>query len=165
MGSTIRSKETVNFMLIDSSQDYKPTVASLPSGGEERREMEHFYIYQKQATGKAAAITIADLIPAGRENAISRKSLVHLCVQNGLIEESLRFKDRAMRKLIEKDRMDFVILNRQGVHGGYYRPTHEDMLDLQRYIRQEEKRAKAIFRNIRMARALYEDFKYGRITT
>lgn len=32
-------KETVNFMLIDSSQDYKPTVASLPSGGEERRYM------------------------------------------------------------------------------------------------------------------------------
>lgn len=128
--------------------------------------METFSIYQKKPTPSHSPImTIADLIPQGRDNAISRNSLVQLCVQNGLIEENVHFKDRAMRKLIEKDRVDFVILNRQGEEGGYYRPTHEDMLDLQRYIRQEEKRAKAVFRNIKMARALYEDYKHERITT
>lgn len=126
--------------------------------------METFSIYQKHPTSRNRPIvTIADLIPEGRDNAISRNSLVQLCVQNGLIEENVRFKDRAMRKLIEKDRVDFVILNRHGSEGGYYRPTHEDMIDLQRYIRQEEKRAKAVFRNLKMVRALYEDYKYGRI--
>ena len=128
--------------------------------------MNTFGIYQMQRVETLKpVITIAELIPLGRDNAISRRRLAQLCVVNGLIDEKTRFKDRAMRKLIEKDRMDFVILNRQGKEGGYYRPTHDDMLDLQRYIRQEEKRAKAIFRNIKMARALYEDYRHERITT
>lgn len=127
--------------------------------------MERFHIYQKKPSGKVEqGITIADLIPEGRENAISRLRLVHQCVENGLIEQDVKFKDRAMRKLIEKARVDYVILARCGEeNGGYYRPTREDMLDLQRYIRQEEKKAKSIFKNLKRARALYEDFKYGRI--
>lgn len=128
--------------------------------------MNTFGIYQMQRVETLKpVITIAELIPLGRDNAISRRRLAQLCVENGLIDDSVYFKDRAMRKLIEKDRMDFVILNRRGNDGGYYRPTHEDMLDLQRYIRQEEKRAIAIFRNIKMARALYEDYRHERITT
>lgn len=126
--------------------------------------MEHFSIYQKQATGESAAITIADLIPKGRENAISRKQLAQRCVESGLIDADVKFKDRAMRNLIAKAKNDYVILARCGEEsGGYYRPTHEDMLDLQRYIRQEEKKAKSIFKNLKRAKALYEDFKYGRI--
>ena len=72
--------------------------------------MNSFHIYQKQTTGKPV-ITVADLIPVGRDNAISRKSLVSLCVEHELIEDSVKDKDRAMRLLIQKDRKDFVILN------------------------------------------------------
>lgn len=123
--------------------------------------MEKFHIYQKQATGKPIT-TVADLIPVGRENAISRKALVSLCVAHGLIDDSIKDKDRAMRALVQKARIDYVILNLSN-GDGYYRVSKDDMQDLQRYIRQEEKRAKASFKNLKKARALYEDFKYGRI--
>ena len=122
--------------------------------------MNSFHIYQKQATGNPV-ITVADLIPVGRDNAISRKALVSLCVEHELIEDSVKDKDRAMRLLIQKDRKDFVILNLSN-GDGYYRISKDDMQDLQRYIRQEEKRAKSSFRNIKLARALYEDLLHGR---
>lgn len=123
--------------------------------------METFRFYQKEASGRTI-ITIADLIPVGRENAISRKALAMLCIQKSLIDESIKDKDRAMRLLIQNDRKDYVILNLSN-GDGYYRPTVEDIQDLQRYIRQEESRAKASFRNLKKARALYEDFKHGRL--
>lgn len=78
-----------------------------------------------------------------------------------MIEDSVKDKDRAMRLLIQKDRKDFVILNLSN-GDGYYRISKDDMQDLQRYIRQEEKRAKSSFRNIKLARALYEDLLHGR---
>lgn len=123
--------------------------------------METFDVYHKKSSGKEI-ITIADLIPVGRENAIRRKVLTQLCLQNSLIDSSVRDKDRAMRLLIQKDRKDFVILNLSN-GDGYYRPTLEDIQDLQRYIRQEESRAKASFRNLKRARALYEDLMHGRL--
>lgn len=123
--------------------------------------METFHIYQKRATG-TAAITIADIIPIGRENAISRKALVSLCVAHGLIDDSIKDKDRAMRLLVRKARIDYVILNLSN-GDGYYRVSKDDMQDLQRYIQQEESRAKAAFKNLKKARALYEDFKHGRV--
>lgn len=122
--------------------------------------METFHIYQKQPSGKPV-MTIADLIPVGRENAINRKSLVALCCEHGMIEDSVKDKDRAMRILVQKARIDHVILNISN-GDGYYRVSRDDMQDLQRYIRQEEKRAKSAFRNIKRARALYEDYQYGR---
>ena len=72
--------------------------------------METYSLYQKKASG-TTRFTIADLVPVGRENAISRKMLTQLCVQNSLIDDSVKDKDRAMRNLLEKDRRDFVILN------------------------------------------------------
>jgi hypothetical protein len=120
-----------------------------------------FHIYQKSGIGKEIT-NIADLIPVGRENAISRKSLVSLCIAHGLIDDSVHDKDRAMRLLLKKARLDYVILNLSNGRG-YYRVSREDMQDLQRYIRQEDKRAKSSFKNITMAKALYEDFVHGRV--
>lgn len=119
--------------------------------------METFTIYQKVATPKPSIISIADLIPIGRENAIKRNELLARCV-----EAQIAFTDRMMRKEIEKAKRDFVILN-HSKGKGYYRPSIEDMQDLQRYIRQEEKRAKSTFKNIKRAKALYEDYKHGRV--
>lgn len=123
--------------------------------------MNTFGIYQKKASGKPVT-TIADLIPVGRENAISRKVLISLCEGNRLIADDIRDKDRAMRLLIQKARVDYVILNLSN-GDGYYRVSKEDVQDLQRYIRQEEKRAKAAFRNLKKAKALYEDYKHERM--
>jgi len=109
-------------------------------------------------------ITIADLIPVGRDNAIIRKDLVKLCVENKLVETNATYEsqDRAMRMLIEKARIDYTILNlSDGI--GYYRVGKDDLQDLQRYIKQEDNRAKAAFKNHTNAKKLYEDYKSGRI--
>lgn len=107
-------------------------------------------------------ITIADLIPEGRENAISRAILTEKCVANGLIDKKTKDKDRAMRRLVKKARIDWIILN-LSEGDGYYRPSQEDLLELRRYIRQEENRGKAVFKNIQKAKKLYEDLKAGRM--
>lgn len=127
--------------------------------------MEHFAVYTPKATPTPPAITIIDLIPVGRDNAISRDYLVTLCVQKGLVDQKLRpeSRDRAMRRLLEKARLDYTVLNLSRGEV-YYRPSRDDLQDLQRYIRQEENRAKSTFRNISNAKALYEDYKRGRLT-
>ncbi len=124
--------------------------------------MERFYINQPRARGNEPPMTIIDFIPFGRENAISRATLVNKCVVAGLIGETTLWKDRKMRLLLERARLDYVILNMSDGKG-YYRPTKEDMQELRRYIKQEDSRAKAAFRNHSMARKLLEDFEYGRM--
>ncbi len=126
--------------------------------------MEHFFLYVPPGNGQKHEHSIVDLIPIGRENAISRKMLVQLCAQNGLVEEYLSDsgKDRVMRRLIEHARIDYTILNLSDGRG-YYRPSKEDLMELQKYIRQEESRAKSTFKNLSMAKKLYEDYKTGRL--
>ena len=124
--------------------------------------MEHFFMYVPKGNGVKEEHSIVDLIPIGRENAIPRKILLSLCIQNKIVEDGAS-ADRAMRMLIEKARIDYTILNLSDGHG-YYRPSKDDLMDLQRYIRQEEKRAKSTFKNISMAKRLYEDYKHGRFT-
>ena len=124
--------------------------------------MEHFFMYVPKGNGVKEEHSIVDLIPIGRENAIPRKILLSLCIQNKIVEDGAS-ADRAMRMLIEKARIDYTILNLPDGHG-YYRPSKDDLMDLQRYIRQEEKRAKSTFKNISMAKRLYEDYKHGRFT-
>lgn len=125
--------------------------------------MRQFALYTPKATPTPPAITIIDLIPTGRDNAISRDYLVARCVNKGLVDQnsSLESQDRAMRRLLEQARLDYTILNLSNGEG-YYRPSVDDLQDLQRYIRQEENRAKSTFRNISNAKALYEDYKHGR---
>lgn len=125
--------------------------------------MQNDFIYTPKINHEVKeVITIADLIPEGRENAISRAILTEKCVSNGLIDKKVKDKDRAMRKLVKKARIDWTILNLSD-GDGYYRPTHEDLLELRRYIRQEERRGISVFKNIHNAKKLYEDLKAGRL--
>ena len=125
--------------------------------------MQEDYIYTPKINHEVKeVITIADLIPEGRENAISRAILTEKCVANGLIDGNVKDKDRRRRNLVKKARIDWTILNLSD-GDGYYRPTHDDLLDLRRYIRQEENRGKAVFKNIQNAKKLYEDLKAGRL--
>ena len=96
-------------------------------------------MYVPKAKGVQQDITIVDLIPTGKENAISRKLLVALCLEHGLIEINQKDNDRRMRDLINKARKEYVILNLSDGNG-YYRPTLKEMMDLQRHIRQSESR-------------------------
>ena len=126
--------------------------------------MNTFTIIQPKVEQKEEPINIIDLIPIGRENAISRNDLTNKCIEFGLIEKftSLSSAYRTMRKLVSKVRVDYTILNLSNGNG-YYRVSKDYLQDLQRYIKQEDNRAKASFRNTTLAKKLYEDFKAERI--
>ena len=120
--------------------------------------MERFAVYTPKTTPTPPAITIIDLIPTGRDNAISRDYLVTLCVQHGLVKENLKDKDRAMRDLVGEARKEYVVLNLSDGNG-YYRPTLKEFLDLQRHIRQIRSRINKQEERLKPELALYEDYK------
>ena len=98
--------------------------------------------------------SIRDYIPHGKENAITRKYLVKICLNVGLIDTAVTDPDRAMRKLISEARLVEPILSSDS--GGYYKPTEKEYIELRKYIKREEARAKSVFRGLKQARALYK---------
>lgn len=91
-------------------------------------------------------IKILNYIPKGRENAISREKLRQL---TGLT-------DSKMRDLIRQARHDVPIVNLQSGEG-YFIPTK--MEEIERYIAQEEHRAKSIFANLQSAKEYKKKIK------
>ena len=95
-------------------------------------------------------MNIIDYIPKGSENAISRKNL---CIKTGL-------EDRVVRGLIEEARRETIIIsNNDG--SGYWvfpdNPTEAEMHMLQRYVKQQESRAKSIFYALYPARQMMKE--------
>lgn len=93
------------------------------------------------------AFKITDYIPQGCANAISRKSL---CKITGL-------NDRAVRAMIEEARRETIIIsNTDGT--GYWvypdNPTEHERELLEKYVRQQESRAKSIFYALYPARQM-----------
>lgn len=84
-------------------------------------------------------MNIVDYIPKGKENAISRERL----------RQKTGLEDRQMRRMIADARRDTCIINDQKGRG-YYRPDNK--AEAERYIRQEEHRAKTIFMNLQGAK-------------
>lgn len=120
------------------------------------------YTPKVMADTKNPDISIAELIPLGKENAIRRSDLLKTCIDIGLVDGNTKDPDRNMRKLISSARLDYAILNDQDSQG-YYRPTKEDYAELRKHIAQEKKRAVSVFRTIRQEEALLEDLKAGRL--
>lgn len=85
-------------------------------------------------------MNLEDIIPVGKENAISRNMLR---TRSGL-------SDRAMREQISETRRYVPIINDQsGI--GYYIPdieSQEDIMAAEKFLKQEEGRAKSIFWSI-----------------
>ena len=106
---------------------------------------------------------ILDLIPDGKDNAISRKQLVQLADFHHLIPDDQKDKDRYVRKLIAEAREDNVIICRP--RGGYYVPTIDDVTELAEYVAQERSRAIAIHETIRHADRVLQDMLCGRLKT
>lgn len=133
--------------------------------------MQRFYTYVPEVKGSTPKdLPIIELLPIGRDNAIPRKTLVNRCIANGLISPDITESaaDRRMREMLSNARKEgYTILNLSD-GDGYYRLTSghkaslDDINDLQRYIRQEENRAKSTFKNISRAKALYEDYVHDR---
>lgn len=86
-------------------------------------------------------IDILKFIPFGKENAISRTSL---CTVTGL-------NDRSMRENINRARKRAVVINLSD-GSGYYRPTDDDIVEVIKFKKQEENRAKDVFSNLQPVR-------------
>lgn len=85
-------------------------------------------------------MNIADLIPVGKENAVTREQL---CQLTGL-------GDRANRKLIEIARIEGAIIINQSDGKGYY--VSEDEADIRRQINTNHHRAMSILRQQKLLR-------------
>ena len=107
-------------------------------------------------------LTIIDLIPDGKECAISRERLVQKADLAGLIPKEIKDKDRYVRLLISEARNHDVIVSKPS--GGYYVPTAADKSELQRYVKQEKARAFEILATVSYAERVCEDLIHGRIT-
>jgi hypothetical protein len=103
---------------------------------------------------------LIDLIDYGKDNAISRKMLVADADFMGLIPNTVRDKDRYVRKLIQDARKDNVIICDAN---GYYIPDEDDVTELSKYIVKEHSRALAIHSDLVMANRVFEDMVHGRL--
>lgn len=103
-----------------------------------------------------------NLLGIGEENAVERNELTERCVNAGLISKDTIDKDRSMRKLLRRARMEYVILN-DCKGKGYYRATPKDMMNLARSNKRESVRAISTFSGTKVSRAYEEDIKHGRI--
>lgn len=129
--------------------------------------MNRFYINQPVAKGekKPARIEIfMSFLGYGKENAIKRDDLTQKCIAAGLIKASgnKENEDRAMRKLLERAKVDYSITN-DGDGAGYYRPTREEQKQLSRNNKREDKKAISTFRGTKVSKALDADLKAGRL--
>lgn len=126
--------------------------------------MEKFYMNIPAGKGKTDDGTVEafiSLIPFGEENAVNRKFLTFLCKESGLIDEDSKDSDRAMRKLMQKAKIDYAICN---TGKGYFRPLPKNMHALKICIEKERSRALAIFGSLKTMEKLYEDYSKERIT-
>ena len=124
--------------------------------------MDKFIIYIPKPENKFDDLVekFMKFIPYGEENAIDRTVLTRVCVCHGLIDEHTKDKDRAMRSLLQKAKIDYAICN---TGKGYFRPTKEDVLALKRCITKEKSRVQSTCFSINTMEKLYEDFRSERI--
>lgn len=126
--------------------------------------MKKFEMLVPVAHGKPERDIIEEfmsLIDYGSENAISRKLLVQKCVSTGIIDKNLKDKDRAMRNMMSKAKIDYAICN---IGKGYFRPTPRDKPYIDRFVAEREKQARSIFESIKSVKMIQADISAGRIT-
>lgn len=129
--------------------------------------MNTFYINQPVAKGKGLPDKIdcfVGLFTPGKENAIKRDELTQRCVGAGLIGIDVKDKDRAMRNLLARVKVDYNIqITNDGDGEGYYIPTFKESVQLARNNKREDKKAFSTLKGNKGNKALYEDYQHGRI--
>ena len=129
--------------------------------------METYFINTPRAKGIKRPDKVEvfiSILGHGKENAIKRTDLVERCVGAGLIDKNTKDKDRSMRKLMARAKIDFNIqITNDGKGEGYYIPTFRESIQLAKNNKREDKKAVSIFRNNKGNKALSEDYKAGRV--
>lgn len=128
-------------------------------------QKDYIYVPKAKGTSKPDKVEIfIGLFTPGKENAIKRNDLTQKCVEAGLINLDTVDKDRVMRKLLERAKLDYNIkITNDGDGEGYYIPTPKESMQLARNNKREDKKAVSIFRNNKGNKALSEDFRTERI--
>ena len=128
-------------------------------------QKDYIYVPKAKGTSKPDKVEIfISLFTPGKENAIKRNDLTKKCVEAGLINPDTVDKDRVMRKLLERAKLDYNIkITNDGDGEGYYIPTQKESMQLARNNKREDKKAVSIFRNNKGNKALSEDFRTERI--
>lgn len=106
------------------------------------------------------SVTILDLIPKGKENAINRNILTEKCILNGLIDKNVKDPDRAMRNLLGDVRGSCLVCN---VGSGYFIATKEDKEELSKDINASKSRIRKQAEDIRYKEKFLEDIEKGRL--
>lgn len=129
--------------------------------------MNTFYINQPVAKGKGLPDKIdvfVGLFTPGKENAIKRDELTQRCVGAGLIGIDVKDKDRAMRNLLARVKVDYnVQITNDGDGAGYYIPTFKESVQLARNNKREDKKAISTLKGNKGNKALYDDYQHGRL--
>lgn len=127
--------------------------------------METFHVYVPKGKSKPDKIEIlVGLFTPGKENAIKRNELTQKCVEAGLIRPTVKDKDRAMRNLLRRAKIDYSIKITNDAKGeGYYIPTQKESIQLAKNNNREDKKARSIFYGNKGNKALSEDYKAGRL--
>lgn len=94
---------------------------------------------------KDTGYLVYDLLPTGKENAISTKELMHLTGCNS---------PRLLCKLIERERENVVICS--STSGGYYKPANK--AELREFERTLNGRAMGILHSLKSARRALREF-------
>lgn len=135
----------------------------VPEGG----KMETFYINVPKAKGVKKPDRVEKFIglfTPGKENAIKRSVLVSKCVEEGLIDSNCLDKDRAMRNIMARAKVDYNIkITNDGDGEGYYIPTYKESIQLEKNNKREDRKAISIFNNHKGNKALSEDYIAGRL--
>lgn len=128
-------------------------------------ETDYIYVPKVKGTRKPDKVEIfIGLFTPGKEHAIKRDELTQRCVGVGLINPNAVDKDRVMRKLLARAKVDYNIkITNDGDGEGYYLPTFKESMQLARNNKREDKKAVSIFRNNKGNKALSEDYKAGRL--
>ena len=130
--------------------------------------METYFINTPRAKGIKRPDKLEvfiSLLGHGKENAIKRSDLVERCVGAGLIDVDTKDKDRSMRKLMARAKIDFNIqITNDGKGEGYYIPTYRESIQLAKNNKREDRKAVSIFAGNKGNKALAEDYRNERIT-
>ena len=128
-------------------------------------QKDYIYVPKAKGTSKPDKVEIfIGLFTPGKENAIKRDELTQRCVDAGLINLETVDKDRLMRKLLVRAKVDYNIkITNDGDGEGYYLPTFKESIQLAKNNNREDKKAISIFRSNKGNKALSEDYKAGRL--
>lgn len=127
--------------------------------------MERFSVYHPAAKGTSKVDKIdvfMSFFTPGKENAIKRDDLTQKCVDAGLIGADVVDKDRAMRNLLKRAKLDYSITN-DGDGMGYYTPTPEETASLIRNHNRERKKGISTLVGEKYNGAMIEDCIHERI--